>query len=247
MGPREQYAELASTQDRAVALAKDGAEAGTRVVAGRQTRGRGRLDHSWESPVGGLYLSVVLAAPSDHLSLLPLALGAHLAEALERRYTVPIRVKWPNDLLVVGAAGARARKLAGIVVDHVPSPRGGTVAVAGIGVNVGADPSHFPLALRGRVASLGEFSPLPVSLSEVEGIVVTQALAAASLLHDADGAKATRALCRRLLYGMGRRASVDGQAIGTVVALGDEGELWLDAGTHRVAIRTGDLELEEPA
>jgi biotin-[acetyl-CoA-carboxylase] ligase BirA-like protein len=247
VGLREHYAEIASTQDRAVALAKEGADAGTRVVADRQTQGRGRLDHGWESPEGGLYVSVVLPAPSVHLSLLPLALGARLAEALGGRYAVPIRVKWPNDLVVGGEAGASGRKLAGILVDHVPSPRFGTAAVAGIGVNVEAAPRDFPTALRDRVTSLSELAPPPVSLNEVEEIVVSRALVAAARLRDADGAEETRALCRRLLYGVGRRATVDGRALGTVATLGDEGELWLDAGTHRVAIRAGDLRLEEPA
>jgi BirA family transcriptional regulator, biotin operon repressor / biotin---[acetyl-CoA-carboxylase] ligase len=246
VGPREHYTEVASTQDRAVALAKEGAEAGTRVVADRQTRGRGRLDHLWESPEGGLYVSVVLPAPSDHLSLLPLALGARLAEALGRRYQVPIRLRWPNDLIVPGEGGASGRKLAGILVDHVPSPRFGTAAVAGVGVNVRADPREFPPPVRARSTSLAELAPPPVSLEEVEEIVVRRALEASARLRDAQGAEETRTLCRRLLYGVGRRATVDGRELGTVAALGDEGELWLDAGTHRVAIRAGDLRLEEP-
>lgn len=247
MGPRERYAEIASTQDRAVALTRAGADAGTVVVAGRQTRGRGRLDHVWESPEGGLYLSVVLPAPSDHLSLLPLALGARVADALDRRFHVPIRVKWPNDLLVEGTAGSPGRKLGGILVDLVPSPRLGTAAVAGIGLNVAAEPAGFPAALRGRSVALAELLVEPISLDELEEIVVTEALAAAAALGDAEGAEETRTLCRSLLYGMGRRATVDGRSLGTVAALGDEGELWLDAGSHRVAIRAGDLQLEEPA
>jgi BirA family transcriptional regulator, biotin operon repressor / biotin---[acetyl-CoA-carboxylase] ligase len=247
VGPREHYAEVESTQDRAVALAKEGAAAGTRVVADRQTHGRGRLDHFWESPEGGLYLSVVLPAPTAHLSLLPLALGARLAESFGVAYDVPIRVKWPNDLVVVGEPGTPGRKLAGILVDHVPSPRFGTAAVAGVGVNVAANPLDFPSPLRGRMASLAEFVPGPVSLAEVEEVVVRRALEAAAGLWDPEGAEATRALCRRYLYGVGRRATVDGRELGTVAALGDEGELWLDAGTHRVAIRAGDLRLEEPA
>jgi len=247
VGPREYHTEIASTQERAIALARDGADAGTRVVAARQTRGRGRLNHVWESPRGGLYLSLVLPAPSDHLSLLPLALGARLADALGRRFRVPVRVKWPNDLMVAGTAGTPGRKLGGVLVDLVPSPRLGTAAVAGIGLNVDADPEEFPASLQGRLASLAEFAPEPVALGEVEEIVVAGALAAAEALHDADGAEESLALCRAFLYGVGRRASVDGQELGTVAALGDEGELWLDAGTHRVAIRAGDLRLEEPA
>ena len=60
---REYYDELPSTQQRAIVLARAGAPEGTHVVAGRQRRGRGRLDHTWSSPDGGLYLSTIVRAP----------------------------------------------------------------------------------------------------------------------------------------------------------------------------------------
>ena len=146
--PREWHPEIASTQDRAVALARAGAPAGTRVVAGRQTQGRGRLDHAWASPAGGLYLSLVLPSPPAHETLLPLALGAHLAREIECRYGVALALKWPNDLLWV-EGGAPPRKVAGILVDRVPTPTGTWAAVAGIGINVSPEAS-LPPGLAGR-------------------------------------------------------------------------------------------------
>ncbi len=100
MGPRELYDTLPSTQDRALSLARAGAPEGTRVIARRQTHGRGRLARSWESPEGGLYCSILLSRPSDHPGLLPLTVGARLASALRKEYAVPLVLKWPNDLLV---------------------------------------------------------------------------------------------------------------------------------------------------
>lgn len=244
MGAREAYDELPSTQDRAIELARAGAEEGTRVVARRQTEGRGRLDHPWVSPRGGLYLSIVLAAPDSSSLLLPLALGARLLASFRSRYGVPVAIKWPNDLLVL-AAGRPPRKLGGILVDRVASPTLGMAAVAGIGLNVTLARAAVPPELVGYVASLGEFvGPVP-ELPALEAEVSAIALDAARSLRTPDGPASAVRLCREMLYGVGRWATVDGRLRGRIVGLGDDGELWLDAGTGRVAIRAGDLRVEE--
>ncbi len=241
---REWYEVVASTQDRALELARAGAEEGTRVVARRQTAGRGRLDHRWESPGGGLHLSIVLASSDRPTGLLPVALGAMLAEALGRRSRSPLAVKWPNDVLA-WAPGAPSRKLAGILVDRVCSPRLGSAAVAGIGVNVSVDPSLYPPELRPRIVGLSELVHPAPSLYEVERAVVQAALTSASRLRTADGRGEMLALCRRHLWGIGRRAWVDGRPVGRIVALDDDGALWVQEGAERVAIRAGDLRVEE--
>ncbi len=200
MGPREFHGEIPSTQDRAIELVRAGATEGTRVVACRQTAGRGRLDHLWASPEGGLYLSIVLAVPSDHPTLLPLALGARLAQELGDRYSVPLLVKWPNDV-VVSAPRQPPKKLAGVLVDRVSSPSAGALAVAGIGVNVANRSGGWPVEVRDQATSLGELLRTPPPLDEVEEVVVGAAMGASTGLQDRGGLDATRALCRRRLYG----------------------------------------------
>ena len=244
MGPREFYDSLPSTQDRALALAREGAPEGTRVVARRQARGRGRLARSWESPEGGLYCSVVLSRPREHPGLLPLTVGARLASALRAQYGLPLVLKWPNDLLV-REAGRPARKLSGILADDVGSPTLGRAVVVGVGVNVRLDRSSLASTLVESAASLDEFvAPVP-GLDEVEAIVVASAMGAARWLASPDGAREARELCRQLLYGVGRPVTVDGSPAGTLEALGDEGELWLATPTDRVAIWAGDVRVEE--
>ena len=54
------YESLKSTSDKAKELAVTGASHGTVIVAATQTGGRGRKDHSFFSPEGGLYMSIVL-------------------------------------------------------------------------------------------------------------------------------------------------------------------------------------------
>ena len=244
--PREYHALLPSTQARALELVRAGAPEGTRVVAGAQNDGRGRLDHRWESPPGGLYLSVAVRLPASHPSLFPIALGAALTEEIRARFSAPARLKWPNDLVIVEGR-RRLRKLAGLLVDQVAPPRGGDMAVVGVGVNVSVPPVALSGELAGKVAWLSEFAVQPPSLHAVEESVVAAAFDAAHSLSDPTRIDAVRRRCRAALYGVGRPATVDGTLRGTIDALGDEGELWLHTDTERVAVRAGDLRLEEGA
>jgi BirA family transcriptional regulator, biotin operon repressor / biotin---[acetyl-CoA-carboxylase] ligase len=242
LGPREWYEEIDSTQDRALELARAGAVPGTRVVARHQRRGRGRLDHRWASPPGSLYLSIVLPFPAKHGTLLPLAVGAELAGDLAHRWGVHPRLKWPNDLLVADAAG-RMRKLSGILMDQLPAA---PVAVAGIGVNVRVPPGGHPPEVARRTTSLEEWVVPCPSVDEVESVVAAAAMRAAERLDSPAGVEASRRRCEELLYGAGRRATVDGVLAGTIAALGPEGELLLDVDGERMTIRAGDLRVEGP-
>ncbi len=246
MGSREFHEALPSTQLRAIELARDGAGEGTRVVARRQTAGRGRLDRSWSSPPGGLYVSVVLASPPDPVTLLPLGIGAFLARSLRERYRVPLGIKWPNDVLSV-VPGGPPRKLAGILVDSVRSPTLGRAVVAGIGINVRTVPIAVSGAAAFRAASLEEFAASAPSLDEVEGIAVESALAARRALATEGGGGRVRALCQELLYGVGRSVTVDGVPSGRIDSLGVGGELVLDAGEETRSVRAGDVRVVEEA
>jgi BirA family biotin operon repressor/biotin-[acetyl-CoA-carboxylase] ligase len=170
--------------------------------------------------------------------------GARLASALRATYEIPVALKWPNDLLVAEDGGP-ARKLAGVLTDEVASPTLGRAVVAGIGLNVRLHRSSLPFPLGERIAALEEFVSPPPALEDVETMAVAAALGAAEWLANAEGASRARALCRELLYGVGRRASVDGRPAGTIESLGEDGELWVTTGTDRMAIWAGDVRVEE--
>jgi BirA family transcriptional regulator, biotin operon repressor / biotin---[acetyl-CoA-carboxylase] ligase len=240
LGPREWHDALPSTQDRAIELARSGSPPGTRVVARQQSRGRGRLDHEWASPPGSLYLSIVVRLAPGHPTWLSLALGAEVATGLGDRWRVAPRLKWPNDLLIEDPDG-RARKLSGILVDRVDAT---DLAVAGIGVNVRIPPGGHPLEVARRTTSLEEWvDPCP-SVEEVETVVVDAAMRASRALASPSTVETTRRRCAELLYGRGRRATVDGRLEGRIDSLGPEGELILDVDGERMTIRAGDLRVE---
>ncbi|MEM1041369.1 MAG: biotin--[acetyl-CoA-carboxylase] ligase [Bacteroidota bacterium] len=139
---------VGSTNTEAVQWARAGAPEGAIVVAEHQTAGRGRLGRSWTDRSGqGLLFSVVLrpALPPERLSLVTLAGGVAVAEAVEA-WTDPAepRIKWPNDVLLGG------RKCCGMLLESsLDAPR---FVVLGIGLNVNQD--AFPDALADRATSL---------------------------------------------------------------------------------------------
>jgi BirA family biotin operon repressor/biotin-[acetyl-CoA-carboxylase] ligase len=150
---------IGSTSDVALALAARGDAEGAVVIADGQTAGRGRLGRTWFSPHrGGLYVSTVLQPsaartdPQRATSLLTLAAGLALAEAIEAATGLRADIKWPNDLMVAG------RKLAGILAEAVGMERdsvaqpGGTHVVLGYGINI--RPTAYPPDLRDRITSL---------------------------------------------------------------------------------------------
>jgi BirA family biotin operon repressor/biotin-[acetyl-CoA-carboxylase] ligase len=166
-------AETGSTNADLADAARGGAAEGLVLVAEAQSAGRGRLGRTWTAPPrSGLFLSVLLR-PSDvapaRWGWLPLLAGTAVRTAVDGVARVPVRLKWPNDLIVVNDAvpdetmgegedeggesddgdapentgyGA-ARKLGGILVERVETPSG-PAAVVGIGLNVSLRVEELP-------------------------------------------------------------------------------------------------------
>lgn len=139
-----------STNDDAWDALAHGAPDGTVVIAGVQTRGRGRLGRIWHTHPGrGLAMSMLLHLGCDPepLATLPLVAGLALATALDP-FGVPARLKWPNDVLL------GRHKVAGILCERRRGAGGLDAAVVGVGVNVSQTREEFPPELRDRATSL---------------------------------------------------------------------------------------------
>ncbi|TVQ47738.1 MAG: biotin--[acetyl-CoA-carboxylase] ligase [Gloeocapsa sp. DLM2.Bin57] len=100
------------------------------AIALQQSAGRGQWGRVWESPPGGLYLS--LGLPLD----LEVNCGPHLTIAVAwgiaqrlRTLDLPILLKWPNDLILQG------RKLGGIKIETRVCQGIITYGVVGVGIN----------------------------------------------------------------------------------------------------------------
>lgn len=126
-----------STNDDVLGLAAEGAPEGTAVCAKRQTTGRGRRGHSWVSPPGGLYITVLLRPRTDECvsSGLPAVTALAVLETLGGLGAEGLCLKWPNDLVLKKADGSLA-KLGGILVESRQESGGAWHAAAGIGLNL---------------------------------------------------------------------------------------------------------------
>lgn len=132
------FDETSSTMEIAKDLARKGCPDFTVVIAGRQKKGRGRLNRAWISDAGGLYFTLVLRPR------LPIVLSARvsfltsltLARVLQNWCKIDAKVKWPNDILV------QERKISGMLTELEAEADQVNFINVGIGINVNNDPSR---------------------------------------------------------------------------------------------------------
>ena len=141
------------------ARADAGAREGLVLIAQAQSAGRGRGGHSFYSPPGGLYLSVLLrpeisTRQAPGLTAMAAVAAARAAEKLCR---TPIQIKWVNDLWKDG------KKVCGILTEAALDLESGMLdyAVLGLGFNVAAPAQGWPAELQTVAGALYEGTPAP--------------------------------------------------------------------------------------
>lgn len=143
---------LTSTNAYALKLAEESAPHGTLVVARTQSSGRGRIGKTFESPVGGIYMSIVLRPNcriQDATLITPMVAVA-VANAITTLTPLSPRIKWVNDLYLDG------KKVCGILTQALSDFENGNVraVVVGIGINFDTPLSLFDTALQQKVTSM---------------------------------------------------------------------------------------------
>jgi BirA family biotin operon repressor/biotin-[acetyl-CoA-carboxylase] ligase len=161
---------LSSTMDAARALAEAGEGHGTVIAAGFQETGRGSRGRPWGGDRGrNLFFTILLRYPGFAALPRGISLRAGLALSLAIEDFAPalagsLRVKWPNDVMIVSPGAVAAKKTAGILAEG-----DGRRVFIGIGVNL--DQREFPGEYRSRATSIAlalaarEESPRPLSAS----------------------------------------------------------------------------------
>lgn len=142
------YSDVISTNATAKDLIRQGAIEGTVVVADRQTGGRGSGKRSWHSPVGGLYVSILLLPvdprrPTDLSVLAGLATAQAVSELLPK--SKDVTVKWPNDCLI------NWKKVSGVLCDAMGDSFG-NYCIVGVGLNVNVPPEELEKIQPGHFA-----------------------------------------------------------------------------------------------
>lgn len=229
-----------STNLEAIRQAKGGAPEGVCVVAGEQTRGRGRLDRSWHSPKNaGLYLSIVLRPQFEmaRWPLLNLAAALAVHDAVGRACDLKVDIKWPNDVY------ANDRKLCGILAETVET-ESGAAAIVGIGINL--NDKNFPPELKSQATSLQSATGSDVD----RDLLVNELLKAFSERYDMLGSETggehtIRDWCANSSYAFGRQVRVslgDETFVGVTRGLESDGALRVETGDSKIkTVRAGDV------
>jgi BirA family transcriptional regulator, biotin operon repressor / biotin---[acetyl-CoA-carboxylase] ligase len=221
---------VGSTNDEAARLADAGAPEGTVVWSRQQTGGRGRRGRQWASPPGNLYSSTILRPDCAAPRAAELGFVAALAVADIVPPGRPLRVKWPNDVLVDGG------KVAGILLESAIGQTGQVQhVVAGIGVNVGFAPQLPEMRYRG--AALG--GSVEAALEKL-----TAALAARLAEWRRDGFATVRAAWLAKAGPLGAEVDVKlGEELvhGRFAGLDREGALLLETAAGPRKIVSGEL------
>lgn len=123
------------------------------VIAGRQTKGKGRRTKSFYSPSGsGLYLSVLIRMPlpADIATRITTASAVAACRAIEECTDAKPAIKWVNDVFVNG------KKTCGILTEASISMESGALdwAVMGIGFNVYEPEGGFPEEIAGIAGAI---------------------------------------------------------------------------------------------
>ena len=130
------FEKLDSTMDKAFELAKSGCGEWTVVVAEEQSMGRGRRGRKWVSPRGGLWFSIVLKPKFNpiFLPLVGIATSLSCAEAIEKKFGLKTKVKWPNDVYIDSS------KVGGVLVEALYRSGKVEFAIVGVGLNTNVHP-----------------------------------------------------------------------------------------------------------
>jgi len=230
-----------STNDEALAWAKNGANDLSLVVADEQTLGRGRLDRPWFTPPKtALAFSLILRPTYDEKPLLSRTVGLAalaLADVLQTLNLDP-QIKWPNDILLNG------RKLAGILIEAIWSEDEVDSLVIGMGINVAkaAVPATDILGIPATSLEnmLGYIPDRKVLLHAIIGNMIA--------LRPHIGTDSFMSSWEKKLAYFGRQVRVemggDKSVSGRVVGLESDGSLRLkDDDGKSISVRFGDVRL----
>ncbi|MCU7833808.1 MAG: biotin--[acetyl-CoA-carboxylase] ligase [gamma proteobacterium symbiont of Taylorina sp.] len=104
----------------------------TVLVAEYQSKGQGRRQKKWQSPLGAnLYFSVQFHLNEMvNIAFIPLIVARSICNALSDQGINNCKIKWPNDIYLDG------KKIAGVLSESRYCNEKGFIIVVGIGINI---------------------------------------------------------------------------------------------------------------
>lgn len=159
----ERFDVVGSTNDVVAGWLRDGTPEVCAAIADEQGAGRGRSGRTWTAPAGSSLLLSVGFRPiylrPEHAWRLAAIVSLAMADAAEAAARLPagvVRLKWPNDLVVVGGRDGAPRKLAGVLGETHGLGTEDPAAVVGIGINVDWSGAEVPAELVPQMTTISE-------------------------------------------------------------------------------------------
>lgn len=234
--------EVPSTNEYAKSLIRQGVGDGGVILARRQTAGRGRMQRAWESPEGGIWMTVIL---KPQLSLadaakLTLSAGVALARACRKLYDIDVQIKWPNDLVYQG------KKMAGILGEVVGEWNTVQTLILGIGINANLERVDLPSTL--PATTLKEQLGQPINLNDLV-ITFLEALESEVKSLEEGDIKGLRERWLTYAAGLGKEVQVEeaGHVFkGILKGISTSGELILEENHQEHRFFAGEVKLRSP-
>ncbi len=169
------YDSLPSTNRTAKEMAITGADNGTVIIANSQSLGRGRRDHSFYSPEGGIYMSIIMTPehlPCSENDAITTFIGNAVCTAISNVSDITPRLKPINDIYIDD------KKICGILTEAGTEFETGDLQwiVIGIGINFSTDINSFPEDIKNRATSLFAAGDAPISRNQLIAEILNQIL-----------------------------------------------------------------------
>ena len=138
------------------------------LIAKKQRGGFGRLNRSWSSPLGGLWMTIIYQCnnPIEQFSGFSIRVGLRIIEKLEQLFPISFQIKWPNDILL------QEKKIGGILIDTQLIEDKVSNVMVGIGLNVNNHLSTFDETLASRAISLIDVLKKETSLEVIQTKII---------------------------------------------------------------------------
>ena len=230
-----------TTQNFAMNIASKKNEDGSVVISKKQTGGKGRMNRKWKSPVGGIWMSIIIHPKFDitYATLVPIATSLAICIAIEKTLKINTKLKWPNDVTVKG------KKVAGVLINASMISNQIENMVLGIGINFKINPDELKNSIKKTpnfygVATLVKknqsMSPLVKQfLYELENVL--------QLINSGQIKKIINGWTKRSST-IGRNVSIltnDGHKSGKAVRIDNEGGLIISKGKKTDRVLVGDV------
>lgn len=152
-----EFEEVTSTQDILRKEFNIKTPTGLVILTKRQTKGRGRQGRTWiDIPGDQIFSSILLRPhlPLEKLSILNIAAGLAICDALEELGIQNVALKWPNDVFVSG------RKISGILSEFIQTSDDRAIII-GIGLNISGKSTEIQPELRRIATTVAQQIPDP--------------------------------------------------------------------------------------